>query len=120
MGSGVRGRAGRSRLGCLFTLLLLAAAAYIGINLGSIYFRAYAFEDRIRQSARFADQLADSVIRRQLTFSADSLGLPPQAHNLNIVRIGRTIVISSSYSETLDLRFYTRHIRFNPRITANY
>ena len=35
----VRQRAGRSSLGCLVTLLILAAVVYFGINVGDVYFR---------------------------------------------------------------------------------
>jgi hypothetical protein len=107
-------------MGCLFGLLLVAVIAYVGTNVGSIYFRYYAFEDQIRQSARFAAGLSDSALRKQLSFSADSLGLPASAHVLNIVRDGRSITISTSYTEALDLRVYTHYFRFRPRIVANF
>ena len=113
-------RRGKSRIGCLFSLLLIAVLAYVGVQVGNIYFRYYAFEDQMRQQARFASQLTDSAIRRNLSFSADSLGLPPAVHDLQIVRSGRTIVISTAYAEVLDLRVYTRHFRFSPRVTGDY
>jgi hypothetical protein len=101
-------------------ILLTAVVGYVGINVGRVYFRYYAFEDQMRQSARFAGELSDSAILSRLTFSADSLGLPPAALRVQIVRSGRTISISSDYTETVDLRVYTHRVRFNPKVVASY
>jgi hypothetical protein len=119
-GCDLRLRRGRSALGCLFLLVLLAAVAYAGIEVGGVYFRYYAFEDQLRQSAKFGDQLSDSAIMRRIQFSADSLGLPPAAHMIQIRRAGKVITISSSYSEKVDLKVWSHQIRFNPRVTKSF
>ena len=38
-------RAGASSLGCLVSLLLVAAVGYFGVNAGEVYFRFYQFQD---------------------------------------------------------------------------
>ena len=45
----VNQRRGSSSLGCLFTLLVLAAVLYFGINVGEVYFRYFQYKDAMRQ-----------------------------------------------------------------------
>ena len=44
-------RRGRSSLGCLFALLIIAAAMYFGVNIGEAYWRFYEYQDAMRQDA---------------------------------------------------------------------
>ena len=69
-------RKGRSSLGCLLILLVLAAALYVGVNIGEAYWRFYEFQDAMRQEVRFAKQIPDDRIKLHLAALADSLGLP--------------------------------------------
>ena len=113
-------RRGRSGAGCLVLAVLVAILIYVGFNVGRIYFRYYRFEDEMKQSARFASQLTDSAIQERLATTADSLGLPPAAHRVNVMRVGRQISISGSYSELVDLRVWKHYLHFSPSAKANY
>jgi len=55
-------RRGTSSLGCLFSLLVLAAIVYFGVNVGEVYFRFYQFQDAMRQEVRFAAHNNDALI----------------------------------------------------------
>jgi hypothetical protein len=101
-------------------MLLVGAAGYVGINVGRIYFRFYAYQDQMKQAARFAGELSDSAIQSRLAFSADSLGLPAAAHRISVARSGRTIAISADYIEVVDLRFWSRQLRFRPAVIASF
>jgi len=71
----LRNQPGTSRLGCLFMIVVIAAAGFVGKNVGEVYFRYYRIRDYVREQADFAPALTDDVIRRRLVGFADSLGL---------------------------------------------
>lgn len=108
-------REGRSSLGCLLLLLCLAAALYVGVNLGEAYWRFYEFQDAMRQEVRFAKQIPDERIKLHLAALADSLGLPEQATDIAVDRTSSSIAVSAEYTERIELPFFVRVIRFAPR-----
>jgi hypothetical protein len=107
-------RRGASTLGCLFSLLLVVAVIYFGVNVGAPYFRYYQFRDAMQQEVRFAERKTDSEIRASLRLKADSLDLPGPAQRINIRRTPSRIVIWTDYTETIDFPFVTREIAFRP------
>ena len=119
----VRSRAGRSSLGCLVGLLIVVAAIYFGVKIGEVYWRAYQFEDSMKQEARFASQIPNDRMLVHLRAFADTLGLPEDASsNIQITR-GRdnhSIVIETEYNEMVELPLTVRPIHFKPRIEATY
>jgi hypothetical protein len=103
-------RLGRSTLGCLVTLLALVTAGYFGFNVGKVYYRRYAFQDAMKQEARFASHRTNEEIMGHLRSLADSLGLPDGAKRIHIRRGERMIFIWSDYFETLELPGTTRDV----------
>ena len=59
-------RGGASSLGCLFTLLCIAAVLYFGVGVGEHYFRFYQYQDSMRQEVKFAAHNSDALILRHL------------------------------------------------------
>jgi hypothetical protein len=108
-------RRGRSSLGCLVALLIVAAAMYLGVNVGEAYWRFYEYQDAMRQEVRFAKQIPDERIKLHLKAYADSLGLPEDASDVTIDRANGEISVSAQYSERVELPLFAREIRFNPR-----
>jgi len=106
---------GRSSLGCLVALLLVAAAMYFGVNIGEAYWRFYEYQDAMRQEVRFAKQIPDDRIKLHLKAYADSLGLPEEATDITVNRTSNDISVSAEYSEHVELPLFARQIRFNPR-----
>lgn len=111
----VNARPGASRLGCLVGLLLVVTIGYFGFNIGEVYLRFYRFRDAMEQEVRFAVAHNDSTIRTHLMAVADSLGLPDGAGRVKIERKAGRIVISSSYSEHVELPMFVRELRFSPQ-----
>jgi len=107
-------RRGSSSLGCLFTLLVLAAVGYFGVNAGEVYFRYYQYKDAMRQEVRFAAHNNDAVIVRHLREQADSLGLPDAARNVVVQRDGRHIEVEAEYYEHIELPLTVREVYLNP------
>lgn len=115
------GRRGAGRLGCLFTLLLLAAGLYYGMDGMRVYFRYWQIKDEMRSVANLAPGLDDATIQRRLRARAEALDLPASAQRFTIRRLARPreIRITMSYDETLQLPFkqqYTFH--FKPEVRA--
>jgi len=113
-------RAGRSSVGCLFSLLILAAAIYFGVNFGEVYWRFYEFQDAMKQEVRFAKQIPDERIRLRLAALADSLGLPDEASEVTIERNASTITVQAQYTERIDVPLVRRDIRFRPRAQGTF
>ena len=110
----MRRRGGSSSLGCLFTLLIVVAAVYFGVNVGQIYFRFYEFQDDMKQGIRFAGSLTNQRILNRLKAQADSLGLPDDAQNITIKRDVDSISVWTEYYERIELPFYKRDKLFHP------
>ena len=108
-------RSGRSSVGCLLSLLIVAAAMYFGVNIGEAYWRYYEFQDAMRQEVRFARQISDDRIKLHLAALADSLGLPEEATDITVNRTSGSISVSAEYSERVEFPLFARLIRFNPR-----
>lgn len=117
----MRGRAGRSTLGCLVLLLAVTAVGYFAMHVGEAYFRYYRFQDAMKQEARFAARRRDDVILQRLRLKADSLGLPDDAtRHLTVRRDPRGIRIRSEYRETIELPLVVRELHFAPAAEARF
>lgn len=108
-------RGGRSSLGCLFALLIVAAALYFGVNIGEVYLRYYEYQDAMQQEVRFAKQISDDRIKVHLAAFADSLGLPEEASDITVTRTSDDISVSAEYSERVEFPLFARQLRFYPR-----
>lgn len=111
----VTSRRGASSLGCLFTLLLVTAAVYFGVNVAEVYWRFYEYQDDMRGFARFSSNAPSDSIVFHLRASADSLGLPTDAGRVIVRRTDASIVLESDYYERVELPGYVRDIHFHPR-----
>lgn len=107
-------RRGASSLGCLFTLLIVTAAVYFGVNVAEVYWRFYEYQDDMRSFARFSNAPSDTIVAH-LRASADSLGLPSDAARVIVRRTDSRIVLESDYYERVELPGYVRDIHFHPR-----
>jgi hypothetical protein len=112
-------RRGASRLGCLFTLLLLVTAVYFGVNIGEVYLRYYRLSDAMEQEARFARAHDDDAIKLALKALADSLGLPDETR-FKVRRRSNRISISTEYTEHVELPLYVRAIHFAPSVERTF
>ncbi len=112
----VKRRPGASRLGCLFGALLLVTVAYFGVNVGQVYLRYYRFRDAMEQEARFSHTHDDAAIRLRLTALADSMGLPETASRILIRRSANSVIITTDYTERVEMPLLVREIHFAPRV----
>ncbi len=115
-------RAGRSSIGCLFVLLILAAGVYFGLNVGEAYWHFYQYQDAMKQELKFNGVRPDSLILAHLWTEADSLGLPDDAKDISIERDprDRTISVFADYTELIELPLTVRTFTFHPHAEDTY
>jgi hypothetical protein len=113
-------RRGASRLGCLVSVLLVVAIAYFGFNIGEVYLRFFRLRDAMEQEARFAHNRSDDAIRLRIAALVDSIGLPDEAGRLTIIRNNSRIMISSDYSEHVELPLLVREFKFAPQVVRTF
>jgi hypothetical protein len=111
-----RNRRGKSRVGCLFTLLLLVTVGYYGVNVGTVYLQYWRLMDEMNTNARLATNLDDRTILRRVRAKVDELGLPAEARKVTIrrTRRPREIRIKTSYEVILELPFVTYSVTLTP------
>jgi hypothetical protein len=107
-------RRGSSSLGCLLTMLIVAAVLYFGVNIGEVYWHAYEFQDDMRQEAQFAKNVSNDSILHHLRSDADSLGLPDDAQAIAIRRTQGSISIHAEYDERIELPMHATLAHFHP------
>lgn len=119
MGRGRR-TAGKTRLGCMVTLLVAAIGLYYGLPIGAIYVDHWRFKEEMKTQARLAPSIDDAAIRRRLRLKAEDLGLPKEAQQIIIRRTlrPREIVIRTSYEETIDLPFVHHTFELSPEVRS--
>lgn len=110
--------AGKARLGCLLVLLVLAVAAYYGVQYFEVQFRYFQIQDEVKTAASYATTLSNDEIRRRLVAKSDSLGLPLGRRQWDIRRstvFPMEIVISAEYDDSvvIELPGYVRVFRFH-------
>ena len=113
-------RRGASGAGCLIYLLFVAAALYFGIPAGEAYFRYLQYKDSMRQEVRFRANIPNDKIREHLRLVADSLGLPPEAGEVDVHRDGNLVTVEADYEEVLKYPMFQKKLRFHPRAADSY
>lgn len=104
-------RSGKVKVSTVIILVLIAAAVYYGMAFGGVYWRRYVLSDTIDQQLSYAGQVADENIRAQIVEEIGSMNLPPAASRIRFARVAaRTIEVTVSYTETVNLLFDTKDI----------
>jgi hypothetical protein len=111
-----RSRAGRTRLGCIVSLVIVGAALYFAWNIGSVVLNYVQYQDAMATQARFAAHNPNDVILMHLRATADSLGLPEAAKKVQIRRKGNQIWIWADYSESIELPGFVKEVQLTPHV----
>lgn len=110
---------GVGQLGCLLRLALAVAVIWVGIKVADPYMKNAQLKDSMSQTARFAQTLSDSEMRRRIVAEVRKLNLPQEAERIRIQRrSGREIVIWTEYTITLRLPKFERELTFRPEVRA--
>lgn len=115
-----RRRTGAITLGCLMSVLFIAALLYFGIPAAEVYVRARRFQDALAQETRLHGKQPDYQIRAHMVVLADSLGMPPEAGKVDISRKAGRVTISSEYEEMIHLPGRLQPVVFRPSAAVSY
>jgi hypothetical protein len=118
----VTARRGVSKMGCLIVILIIAACAYFGLDVGDAYWKYYQYKDAMNQELRYRGDKPDDTIKAHMRLVADSLELPPEAGNVVVTRDKRTktVEMESQYDITVHVPGYERVIHFTPHAADDY
>ena len=111
---------GASTLGCLFTMVVMGAILYFGVNVGRVYWRFYEYQDDMRQEMRFASQHTNDQIIAALRASADSLQLPEAAGKISLRRSNKAISVEAEYYENVEFPMYVKELHFHPHAEGKF
>jgi len=112
----LRSRPGKVRLGCILSLILVAALGYFAYNVGSVALDYWQFQDAMDQEARFAMRTSNDVIVQHLRAKADSLELPEAARKVQIRRKGNEIFIWADYTVNIELPGFVQEVELRPHV----
>lgn len=117
----LRNRRGASRIGCLLQIVVLVSLIYFGFLAGEEALAYYRFKDAMKTEARFASIRTDEVIKKRLRAFSDSVKLPAEASEINIVRDGNRIHIWSEYDQVIKLPLNkTRIVHLRPSVEKTF
>jgi hypothetical protein len=99
------GRRGRGNLGCLVSLLLLAAFIYLAIAFGRPWFAYQQYQEEMQTILSMHHTLSDSAMTVRARARADSLRLPPEARRIILEREANPprLTMRAEYQATVDL-----------------
>jgi|GEM_PF-495450 len=100
---------GKTHLGCLFSLFVVVAAVWVGIDAGEVYLRYYRLKDFVQSQAEFAPALTDDVIRQRLVAYSDTLGpsIGPKRWEIRRTESPRQITIHAQYEDSVVIQVLT-------------
>ena len=86
----------------IFTIVLLVFAVYTGIQFGMPWYRYSAFKSETKELARIS--VGDiKRTKAMILDKADELRLPIEEEELIVTRTDKTVIVKTSWSETVDL-----------------
>jgi hypothetical protein len=116
----LRSSRGEGNAGCLFTLVLVAVAGYIGYTFVMPYYHYNAFESRIAEMVPYyrnhePDYIRDGVME---TAKEYDLALKPEQVRVQVLKRQNRIIIDVEYQHQVELPFYTHTLTFKPHLTG--
>lgn len=109
----IRSERGEGRLGCLFGLILLLAAALIAYKMIPVKVKAADLRDAIEDEAKSAGQNTDKQILSAILNRAQILELPVTENNVQINRSANSIQIDVQYTVPVEFPGYTHQWKFH-------
>jgi hypothetical protein len=116
----MRNSEGKGHLGCLVSILLFAAAIFVSIKLGPVYYQNFNLESEAknvvsRAGARYMD---DEAVLSQLIAIANKNELTLDKKNIKINRHANQVTIEINYSVPVDFLVFQRDVSFNISVSS--
>lgn len=107
-------QSGEGQGGCIISLLILLAVAFIAFKMVPVKVKAAEFRQELVDEAKSGSLRNDKQIRANLMDKAAELNLPLQDQDLKIQRSRSQITIEASYVVPVEFPGYTHMWKFSP------
>lgn len=116
----LRSSRGEGNSGCIFTILLVIAAGYVGYTFVTPYYHYNAFESRIAEMVPYYRNHPPDYIRAAVIDTAKDfdLDLKPKQVRVQVLKKDNRIIIDIEYQHQVELPFYTHTLTFKPHLTG--
>jgi hypothetical protein len=108
--SGWRWQRGEISPGCIFGVIVLLIATFVGIKTVPVMMRVYEFSDEVSRVADKANTITwkdPKRMRDQLVRKAQELRLPVQPEAIKVTRTEKNLTIDVSYQVEIDYGVHT-------------
>jgi hypothetical protein len=119
-GKGVLGHRGASALGCLFSLLVLGAAAYVGLKVGGAYYDYFEARHKIREALNWAvagQPKTEAEMIQKVTSLVRQTGLELKPREVKITHSGENLTVSVSWKREVEFPGYILPLNFSVNLT---
>jgi hypothetical protein len=99
----------------LFSLLILIALVFVGVQYGSAYLNQYLLRDEVRQSVKYAgtSRKGPEDIRREVVEKAAELGIEIDPQDVQITKRGPAFTLDLQYTTVVNLRVHQHVLTFD-------
>ena len=114
------GEHGKGNVGCLLSLILLAAFSYAVYQIVPVYYHANEFHSAAerevdRVAAKYLD---DALLRKNIMNIAAANQIPLEEKNLQIIRTPNQMVVNIKYFVPVRFPMYVHTFSFDIRLTS--
>ena len=115
-----KSRRGASTLGCLFFLVVIGAAGYVGLKVGTAYWDYFDVRQKIRETLNWAvagQAKSDGEIFQKVVANVRQAGLELKPRDVKITHSGENLTISASWTREIEFPGYTLPLNFSVSLT---
>jgi hypothetical protein len=112
-----RGQRGEGHLKLIIVLAIFATIIYIGFKIVPPYVNNYQLQDTVETESRFfaAHQRTEQKAKDAVWAEVQSLSIPMNQDQIKVEVIGRTAIVSVSYSVTVNVFGADVNLDFHPK-----
>jgi len=111
---------GEGRGGAIFGFLILGLVIYIAFKVVPVMIRVYAYEDEVREDAKYLHRRNMDQLRDDLFHLAQKEDLPVDEDNIDVLKVENTLKVDIVYSVPIDFPGYvytwSQHIKYEAPI----
>lgn len=102
----VRNQRGAGSIGCLFMVVVVAAAGYAAYQLGLPRLRHSSFDDRVTELMDNLRQRPDAEVQKEIIQIATDFDIALKPEQVKVTNIGGRLMIDVKYDKFVDLKFW--------------
>jgi len=111
---------GASTLGCLFFLVVIGAAGYVGLKVGTVYWDYFEVRQKIREALNWAvagQAKSDAEIFLKVSSNVRETGLGLKPRDVKITHTSEDLTITVAWKREIEFPSYTLPLNFSVSLT---